>query len=100
MTGRIEREKAIELFQGGKTNLFIGQIAAAGIGITLTRASHCILAECDYSPATMSQAINRLHRIGQKNSVNVYFLLVEDSSEYDIMQILVDKIKAFDQVLA
>lgn len=93
------RQSHIEEFQEGKLNLIIANILAGGVGITLTRASTCVFAEFDYSPATLSQAISRLHRIGQKNSVNIYYLLVEDSLEERILQIVMRKVETFEKVL-
>lgn len=95
----LDRQKAIENFQEGRTNLFIGQLAAAGTGITLTRSSTCVLAELDWSPAIISQAVDRLHRIGQKKCVDVYYFVVEDSLEEDIVRTLVEKAKTFARVV-
>lgn len=98
-TNASERHKGIERFRAGETNLFIGQMVAAGTGITLTRSSTCILAELDWSPSTVSQAIDRLHRIGQKETVNVHYFVVEDSIDANLVNVLMDKVKTFAKVI-
>jgi SWI/SNF-related matrix-associated actin-dependent regulator 1 of chromatin subfamily A len=99
-TPAAERMKAVESFQAGETNLFIGQYLASGHGVTLTRSSNAILAELDYSPATISQAISRIHRITQTNSVNIFYFVVDGSIENRIVSVLVEKTKSFEKALA
>jgi SWI/SNF-related matrix-associated actin-dependent regulator of chromatin subfamily A-like protein 1 len=97
-TSSIEREAAILNFQEGKTNLFIGNIAAAGVGITLTRSSTVLMAEIDWSPANNSQAIARCHRITQQNQVTVYTFSVENSFDEDVEKIVMRKVREFNAV--
>lgn len=61
--------------------ILICSIAAVGTGVTLTAASTCIFLELDWIPANVMQAEDRLHRIGQKNSVNIYYIVFEKSVE-------------------
>lgn len=82
---------AVTDFQSGKTNLFIGQYTAAGVGITLTRSSDCILAELDWSAASVSQACSRAHRIGQKNCVTIHYLVVADSIDDKLVSTIIRK---------
>ena len=93
-----ERQTAIDKFQSGENNLFIGQFIAAGTGITLTRAQAVVLAELDWSPSVLTQAIDRVHRIGQKNSILVYYFTVEHSLDERIGNILMSKIKTFKSI--
>lgn len=90
------RHEAVKRFQEGHTNLFIGQMVAAGVGITLTRSSTVVLAELDFSPAIVNQAIDRVHRISQKNLVNVVYFTVKDSIDEAINQIVLSKAKNFN----
>jgi len=94
-----DRQKAVEAFQNGITNVFIGQISASGIGITLTRSSTVLFGEFDWSPATVSQAVDRCHRIGQRDSVTVYFFSVLGSIDERIADAVVEKSKTFNKVL-
>lgn len=98
-TSDLEREHAIQRFQNGDTKLFIGQYQAAGVGVDLTAAFHCFLAEHNDSPAIVAQAIDRFHRIGQKNAVQVTSFVVEDSVEVDIVENLIAKAKTFNQII-
>ncbi len=70
-TSARDREQIIEEFQAGKLKVFAGTIAAGGIGITLTASSTVVFIDRSWSPALNRQAEDRLHRIGQKNAVQV-----------------------------
>lgn len=99
-TSMTDRDAEIRRFQTGNTDLFIGQYTAAGVGVTLTRASHVCLGEMVYSPAVLSQAIDRCHRIGSAgSSVNIYYFVVEDSIDEKIAEILVEKGRTFQQIM-
>lgn len=98
-TTEASRQAAIDGLQSGRSNLFIGQVKAAGIGVTLTAARYCVFAELDYSPAVVSQAIDRLHRIGQKSTVNIYWFSVIGSGDEKIEEILFNKSSDFKKVL-
>lgn len=98
-TSQTHRHNEVTRFQEGKTNLFIGQMVAAGVGITLTRASNVVLGELSYSPTDVFQAVDRCHRIGQKDSVNIYNFIVDKSIDHDVVNILIDKASSFKQVL-
>ncbi|HEY9661620.1 MAG TPA: DEAD/DEAH box helicase, partial [Allocoleopsis sp.] len=66
-----ERGRIISDFQAGKIQVFAGTIAAGGVGITLTAADTVIFTDRAWSNALNLQAEDRLHRIGQKNAVQV-----------------------------
>jgi SWI/SNF-related matrix-associated actin-dependent regulator 1 of chromatin subfamily A len=93
------RQNSVDTFQAGKADVFIGTIGAAGVGITLTKASHVIFAELDWVPGNMSQAEDRCHRIGQKDSVLVQHLVVDGSIDARMAEALVGKQKVLDKAL-
>lgn len=94
LTGResmAQRQAAVDNFQNGKADLFIGQIQAAGVGITLTRSSHVVFAELDWVPGNLSQAEDRCHRIGQTDSVLVQHLVFDGSIDARMAEVVVAK---------
>lgn len=84
---------------GDSTNLFLGNMVAAGVGITLTRSSTCVLGELDWSPTTVAQAVDRLHRIGQRDTVNVYYFTVEKSIDESLTNTVMSRARTFKTVL-
>jgi SNF2 family DNA or RNA helicase len=70
-----DRKEIIKNFQAGRLKVFAGTIAAGGVGITLTASSTIIFIDRSWSPSLNRQAEDRLHRIGQKNAVQVIDIL-------------------------
>ena len=94
------RQEIVREYQSNpKRQLLIGNIKAAGVGLTLTAASDCLFLELPWTPADLRQAIDRLHRIGQENPVTAWFMLVQDSVETKIMDVLDGKAKVLSKVL-
>lgn len=98
-TSQTDRGLAVHRFQGGASNLFLGQLTAANAGITLTRSSTVVFAELDWSPTVIKQAADRCHRIGTIYPVTLYFFSVEGSIDEDIAKALIDKQRTFDKAL-
>lgn len=95
-----DRDAAVQAFQNDdRIRVFVGSIAAAGVGLTLTAASTVIFAEVDWVPANVAQAEDRAHRIGQKDVVNVLHVVVEKSMDARMVQILVAKANVADRAL-
>jgi hypothetical protein len=93
-TDKRELQPAVDSFQSGKTRIFLGSHGACGVGLTLTAASQMVVIEPQWNPATLSQSEDRLHRIGQKNSVQIDYLVVKDSVDSFVL----DKVIAKAQV--
>lgn len=98
-TSAAARSSAIHGFQRGDTNLFIANLVAGGVGITLHRSSICVMAELPWDPATLAQASDRLHRIGQKNPVTVYYFVVRKSIDEAISKAVLGRAKLLSQVV-
>lgn len=98
-TSQNERAELVKQFQENENvKLFIGNIKAAGVGITLTAASNVIFIEFPWTPADLIQAADRLHRIGQKNNVTVWYMIAADTIEGDIIELLEKKRKIVDSI--
>jgi len=98
--GQDDRQRSVDRFQHDPdAQVFCGTIGAAGVGITLTAANHVVFAELDWVPGNMSQAEDRCHRIGQRNSVLVQHLVFEGSLDAMIAQTLVRKQQIIEQAL-
>lgn len=78
-TSSDERKNIIAKFQAGKLRVFAGTIAAGGIGITLTSASTVVFIDRSWSASLNIQAEDRLHRIGQKNAVQVIDIISRET---------------------
>ena len=63
---------------------FLISLKAGGFGLNLTAASYVVLFDPWWNPAVEAQAIDRTHRIGQKQTVFAYRLLIKDSIEEKI----------------
>lgn len=95
------RDAAVQAFQNdAAVRVFLGSITAAGVGITLTAASDVIVAEQDWLPATLDQAEDRLHRIGQRDSVTALHILAAGTVDEAIAALVERKRVVIDSVLA
>ena len=95
-----KRQENVDRFQtDSKIKVFIGNIKAAGVGITLTAAEVVIMNDLSFVPADHSQGEDRAYRYGQKNSVLVYYPVFENTVEKIIYNILQKKKGVIDQVM-
>lgn len=96
-----KRQAEVERFQTDPTcRVFVGNIRAAGVGITLTAASHVIFAELDWVPGMIEQAEDRAHRIGQKDHVLIQHLVLEGSIDAMLAKAIVRKQSIAEQTLS
>ena len=103
LDGRMSKERrqeSVDKFQeNSKTKIFISNIKAGGVGITLTAAETVIMNDLSFVPADHSQAEDRAYRYGQKNSVLVYYPVFENTIEMQVYNILQKKKEIIDQVM-
>ena len=83
------KQNSVDQFQDNpKIKVFVGNIKAAGVGITLTAAEVVIFNDLSFLPSDMAQAEDRAYRYGQKNNVLVYYPIFDNTIEgiiYDIV---------------
>jgi len=83
------RQQAVDSFQNDeKIKVFVGNLKASGVGLTLTSAEAVIMNDLSFVPAEHAQAEDRAYRYGQKSNVLVYYPLFENTIEgviYDIL---------------
>jgi SWI/SNF-related matrix-associated actin-dependent regulator 1 of chromatin subfamily A len=83
------RQQAVDQFQNDdKIKVFVGNLKAAGVGLTLTAAEVVIMNDLSFVPAEHAQAEDRAYRYGQKSNVLVYYPLFENTIEGAIYDIL------------
>jgi len=87
-----EKQASVDAFQKNpKTDVIICSIKAASAGITLTAASDVAFIELPWTYAECDQAESRAHRIGQKDSVNCYYLLGRRTIDQKLYRIIEEK---------
>ena len=95
-----ERKFSIDKFQeDDDVKVFVGNIKAAGVGITLTAGEVVIMNDLSFVPSDHSQAEDRAYRYGQKNNVLVYYPIFENTIEGIIYDILKSKKNVFETVM-
>ena len=99
-TTKPARQYAVDQFQeNDKIKVFVGNVKAAGVGITLTAAEAVIFNDLSFVPGDMSQAEDRAYRYGQKNSVSVYYPIFENTIEGIIYDMVNNKKQNIETVM-
>ena len=98
-TGKEKRAQMVENFNTDDTQVFCISLKAGGTGLNLTAADIVIHFDPWWNLAVQNQATDRAHRIGQKNVVNVYKLIVKDTIEENIVKLQEKKRELADQIL-
>jgi SWI/SNF-related matrix-associated actin-dependent regulator 1 of chromatin subfamily A len=87
-----QKQKSVDAFQkNSKVKVFIGNIKSAGVAITLTEATVVVFNSFSWTPGDNEQAEDRSFRIGQKNDVNVYYQLFDDTISIRMWNMLNNK---------
>lgn len=95
-----ERQYSVDQFQENeKVKVFVGNIRAAGTGITLTAGEAAIFNDLSFLPSDHAQAEDRSYRYGQKNNVLVYYPIYENTIEGIIYDILNNKKQVIETVM-
>ena len=95
-----QRQVSIDSFQQNpKIKVFIGNIKAAGVGLTLTEGEVVIFNDLSWVPSEHSQAEDRAHRIGQDKKVNVLYPILVDTVDEIIYNVLQRKQLISDTIL-
>ena len=88
-----DRDEQIRSFQENpETMVFLGQIQAAGLGITLTAASTMVFYSMDYSMANFDQAKARIHRVSQTENCHYIYLICKKTVDVRVLHALREKI--------
>ena len=95
-----QKQISVDRFQeDDNCMVFIGQIKAAGVGLTLTKAEIVIMNSLDWVPGNHEQAEDRAYRIGQKETVNIYYMLIDETIDTLIWHILNEKRKIIGTIM-
>ncbi|MGC6456202.1 MAG: DEAD/DEAH box helicase [Coraliomargaritaceae bacterium] len=95
-----DRAKPVEEFQNETGSaIMLVSLRAGGTGITLNAADYVFLLDPWWNPAVENQAIDRVHRIGQKKQVFVYRMITQDTVEERIQQLKKQKRELFENTL-
>jgi len=96
----VDRQKPVQQFQTAQGSaVMLVSLKAAGTGITLHAADYVFLLDPWWNPAVEDQAIDRVHRIGQTNTVFVYRMVTAGTIEERIQALKVEKKQLFSQVI-
>jgi len=99
-TSKPQRQYAVDQFQeNDKIKVFVGNLKAAGVGLTLTAAEAVIMNDLSFVPSDHSQAEDRAYRYGQKSNVSIYYPIFENTIEGAIYDILIKKKNIFETVM-
>lgn len=94
-----KRGEAVQNFQDGKLNPFLGNIDAAGEAVTLTASNLLVFAELDWRGTALWQARKRIHRISQEKPCSVYYLASAKSFDALIADNAFDKMFNIQETL-
>jgi SWI/SNF-related matrix-associated actin-dependent regulator of chromatin subfamily A3 len=86
------RDTALETFDTDPScTIMLASLAVCSVGLNLVAANHVIMADSWWAPAIEDQAVDRVHRLGQKRETKVFRLVVEGSVEERVLGIQEEK---------
>ena len=98
-TSEQDRHQHVKDFQNIDDNaVFIGNVAVGGVGITLTKASHCVYFSNTWSLGDRLQSQDRLHRIGQTNKVTYYDMVARGTIDEYVLKVVSKKASMSDKI--
>lgn len=99
-TSKTKRRAHVQQFQKDTaTRIAVGQVKAAGAGITLTASNRLLNVEPAWSPADNEQVVMRVHRIGQMRDTTADYVSLIGSSDERVNKVLKEKIKNSREIL-
>jgi len=95
-----DRAAPVDAFRETKgPAVFLASLKAGGTGITLNTAEYVFLLDPWWNPAVEAQAVDRVHRIGQRNSVLIYRMIAPGTVEERIEALKREKRELFASVV-
>ncbi len=95
-----KRQSLVVQFQSDpRTQVALLSLTAAGVGITLTAADRIIFVELYWTPAQLMQAEDRCHRIGQASTVEVQYLLANNTLDDCLWPLIREKMKVLGEMV-
>lgn len=89
---RKSRNASLEAFRSDPTvRVILVSVGAGGLGLNLTTGSRVFMMEPQFNPAAEQQAVDRVHRLGQKRDVSIYRFIMRDSFEEKILELQTKK---------
>lgn len=94
-----KRAEIVKKFQAGEIPILCATISSLKEGVNLTAGATLIFIELDWTPANIEQAIGRLHRRGQQNTVNVYYVYFDGGVDKHVVNVVRGKDKMIKKIL-
>lgn len=94
------RQEIVDVFQNSSDlKILVGTIGAMGTGLTLTAATTVIFLDEPWNKALFDQAVDRAHRIGQKNNITIYSIMCKDTIDERIHNLIYKKGAMSDAII-
>ena len=98
--GTKKRQDVVDKFQNDdEIRVFLISLKAGGLGLNLTKADYVFILDPWWNPAIEAQAVDRAHRMGQKNVVHNYKFITKNSVEEKILKLQASKKKLADDLI-